>query len=271
MQPASHSLVSLTAILLLLTACGGGTTDDAGTTTDAPPPAAEPTEQAPPTTSAAGPTGAGVIAGNIVFDGNPPNLRAISMDADPGCAAKHDEPVIAEVLVLGEGQSLGNVFVQVTNPPAGTYPVPSEAAVVDQNGCMYTPRVLGVMAGQTLQFLNSDSLLHNVHGRPAENREFNMGMPPTLTETETTLSRPEPVFSVKCDVHPWMQAYVAVMSHPFFTVTDTSGEYRIEGLPAGEYEIEAWHERLGTQTATVTVADDAAGAADFTFAVPSGG
>jgi plastocyanin len=263
---STTSTILLTLLCLMIGACGGGTTDSGGQAT--PPPSAEPAAQTPPPSAATGPTGDGTVAGSIAFEGDPPNLRPIKMDADPVCAAKHDGPVIPDVLVLGDGQSLGNVFVQVTNPPAGTYPAPAEAAVIDQEGCLYTPHVLGVLAGQTLQFQNSDGLLHNVHGRPEANREFNMGMPPTLTEAETTLSRPEPMFPVKCDVHPWMQAYVAVMAHPFFAVSDASGEYRIEGLPAGEYELEAWHERLGTRTATVTVGDGETASADFTFSVP---
>ncbi|MEE8524605.1 MAG: carboxypeptidase regulatory-like domain-containing protein [Thermoanaerobaculia bacterium] len=262
-------LISLAVLGLWIGACGGDSASDDGNAHITPPPAA-PTAPSP-APAASGPTGNSAVAGKIVFDGEPPRLPRIKMDADPVCAAKHDGPVFAEILVLGDGQSLGNVFVQVTNPPAGTYPAPATAAVVDQNGCLYSPRVLGVMAGQALQFKNSDGLLHNVHGRPQKNREFNMGMPPTLTETETTLSRPEPMFPVKCDVHPWMQAFVAVMDHPFFSVSDASGEYRIEGLPAGEYEIEAWHEKLGTHTSTVTIGDGETGTADFTFAVPSRG
>jgi len=118
-----------------------------------------------------------------------------------------------------------------------------------------------------VMFRNSDGILHNVHGLPSENREFNIGMPPTLKEKEQTFNKPEMAFPVKCDVHPWMKAYIAVMTHPYFAVTDRDGKFTIEGLPAGTYEIEAWHEKLGTQTAEVTVDGDGA-TADFTFKVP---
>ncbi len=271
MTTFSTSLVSrwtlLAAIGLLTLACGGGGESDGGGAQDAPPPPPGPqADVAPPTAAAT--LGSSTVAGKVVFDGQAPRLKPVSMDADPGCAAKHDGPVAPESLVLGEDQSLGNVFVQVTNAPAGTYPPPAEAAVVDQNGCLYEPHVLGILAGQTLLFRNSDGLLHNVHGLPKENREFNMGMPPAVTESEMTLKRPEPVFPIKCDVHPWMRTYVAVMAHPFFAVTDTSGEFQIEGLPAGAYDVEAWHEKLGTHTASVTVGDGETGTADFTFTVP---
>ena len=268
-------MTALAIAILLNWACGGSSDTDGEAKSTAPAaeaPAAEaPAAEAPVAEASAAPAGSSAVAGKVVFDGKAPRLRPIAMNADPGCASKHEGPVAVETLVLGEGQSLGNVFVQVKNAPAGTYPPPVEPAVVDQRGCLYNPRVLGVQAGQTLQFRNSDGLLHNVHGLPKENREFNIGMPPTVTETETKFNKPEPVFRVKCDVHPWMLSYVAVMTHPYFAVTDTSGEFRIEGLPAGTWEIEAWHERLGTHTASVTVADDETGTANFAFTVPSKG
>ncbi len=270
-------LAILAAAALLAWACGGSGTDGAApaapaaTAPDPTAPTAEPPAAESPSPAATATAGTSAVAGKTVFEGPTPRLKPLSMDADPGCAAKHDGPVASEVLVLGEGQSLGNVFVQVTNPPPGTFPPPAEPAVIDQRGCLYSPRVLGLLAGQTLQFKNSDGILHNVHGLPKENREFNMGMPPTLTAAETTFNRPEPLFPVKCDVHPWMRSYVAVMTHPFFAVTDPSGEFRIAGLPAGTWELEAWHEKLGVQTASVTVGDGETGSADFAFAVPSGG
>ena len=269
----THSLSTLTGLAVagvLIMACGGdGDSADDGSAHVTPPPAAETAAESPP--SAAAPMGTSTIAGTAVFEGQAPRLRPIAMSADPGCEAKHEGPVAAQSLVLGEGQRLGNIFVQVKNPPAGSYPPPAEPAVIDQNGCLYRPRVIGILVGQTLKFLNSDGILHNVHGLPTENREFNLGMPPSLTETDTILNKPEPLFPVKCDVHPWMRTHVAVMTHPYFAATGESGQFTIEGLPAGTYEVEAWHEKLGTRSASVTVADGETGTADFTFAVPSGG
>ena len=210
---------------------------------------------------------AGSVTGKIIFEGKVPNLRPINMNADPVCASKHDAPVYPEILVLDDDRGMANVFVQVKNPPAGNHTAPSTPVVIDQNGCRYEPHVSGVMAGQGLMFKNSDGVLHNVHGLPKVNREFNIGMPPAVLEKGQTLNKPEPVFSVKCDVHPWMKSYVAVMTHPYFGVSAKDGTFKIDGLPTGTYDIEAWHERLGTQTTKVTVGDGAA-AANFTFKVP---
>jgi plastocyanin len=193
------------------------------------------------------------------------------MAADPACQAKHDGPVYSEVLVLGDGNTMGNIWIHVKSGlPEKDWGVPSKPAVMDQNGCQYMPHVIGVMQGQDLVFLNQDNLLHNVHGQPAANREFNLGMPPTRAVAEAPkLTTPEPMFPIKCDVHPWMQSYAAVVADPYFEVTETDGQYSLDRLPAGTYEIEAWHERLGTQTQTVTVGDGETVSADFVFTRPS--
>jgi plastocyanin len=216
----------------------------------------------------------GSVTGTITYDDQvPPPGRGpfapLDLSADPACAKMHDDPVYSGVLVLGDGNTMGNVFVQVKNPPAGNHDAPREAVVIDQQGCFFVPRVVGVMAGQPLSFKNSDGFLHNVHGLPQENREFNIGMPPTLKEESVSLNKPEPVFTVKCDVHPWMNSYVAVMSHPYFAVTGEDGTFAIDGLPDGTYEVEAWHERLGTQTARVTIRGGRTTAtANFSFTRP---
>lgn len=214
----------------------------------------------------ASPTTAGTVTGTVTYDDKVPNLRPLDMNADPACASKHDSPVKPELLVLGPGNGLANVFVKVKNAPAGD--PPEGRVVIDQRGCVYYPHVTAVGVGEELLFKNSDGILHNVHGLPEVNREFNIGMPASLTEKGQVLNKPEPVFRVKCDVHPWMNAYVAVMDHPFYDVTGTDGKFSIQNVPAGSYEIEAWHEKLGTQNGSVTV--DASGNAtvDFSFKVP---
>jgi plastocyanin len=261
-------------LLVTSAACGGGEEaappaggeDAAATGGEAAAPAAD---LEPGNAAVAGMgSGSASIAGSVTYTGQVPTLQPIQMDADPQCAAKHTGPVHAQVLELGDGQTMAHVFVKVTNPPAGDYPAPSQPAVIDQDGCTYHPHVMGVLQGQDLVFLNSDELLHNVHGLPKQNREFNLGMPATRTQASVELNTPEPLFPVKCDVHPWMQAYVAVMEHPFFAVTDVDGAFEIAGLPAGEYQVEAWHEKLGTRTGTVTVADGETGSVDFQFDVP---
>jgi plastocyanin len=166
---------------------------------------------------------------------------------------------------------MGNIMVWVSKGlPAGKkFPVPTAPVVLDQNGCQYKPHVMGIMVGQPYKILNSDGILHNVHTLPAVNRSFNKPMPPTLKEVTTTFDKEEPVFHTKCDVHPWMSAYVAVFTHPFYSVTSTDGKFTISGLDPGTYEITAWHERLGTKTASVTVGATGAKTQDFKFALPA--
>ncbi|MEM7051971.1 MAG: carboxypeptidase regulatory-like domain-containing protein [Acidobacteriota bacterium] len=209
----------------------------------------------------------GSVSGKIVFDDKIPRLRPLRIESDPACAAKHDGRVYPDFLILGEDNALANVLIQVRNPPPGNYQAPEEAIVIDQVGCVYTPRVVAVMTGQELLFRNSDGILHNVHGLPKANREFNIGMPPTVAESSQRLVEPEPAFPVRCDVHPWMEAYVAVLSHPFFSISGEDGRYEIDDLPPGTYELAAWHEKLGIHTTTVTVEEGEA-TADFTLRVP---
>ena len=213
---------------------------------------------------------ASTVTGTITFDGKPPVLRPIAMDAEPVCAKKHaGHAVQPEMLVLGTGQTMGNVMVFVSKGlPAGkTYPAPKDPVVVDQEGCMYVPHVMGIMVGQTYRILNTDGILHNIHTLPKINPSFNRGQPATVKEMTTNFPKPEAIFQVKCDVHPWMSAYIAVYTHPFFSVTGTDGKYTISGLDAGTYEITAWHEKLGTQTASVTVGANETKTHGFKFAV----
>lgn len=199
---------------------------------------------------------ASTVTGTVTFDGKVPTLRPLAMEADPVCAKKHaGKPVPNEMLVLGNGNTMGNIMVWVSKGvPAGkSWPAPKDPVTIDQNGCQYKPHVMGIMVGQTYKILNSDGVLHNIHTLPKANASYNKGMPGTMKEATTTFNKPEPVFPVKCDVHPWMQAYVGVFTHPFFSVTGADGKFTISGLEPGTYEITAWHERLGTQTASVTV------------------
>ena len=212
---------------------------------------------------------ASTITGSITFDGKPPALKPLAMDADPGCAKKHSKPVPDQRLVLGGGNTLGNVLVWVSKglPSGKTWPAPKTAVTLDQQGCVYVPHVQGIMVGQAYRILNSDGILHNVHALPKVNPQFNKPMPPTMKETTTTFAKPENVFPIKCDVHPWMQAYIGVFTHPFFSASGTDGKFTISGLDPGTYEITAWHEVLGTQTATITVAANETKSQNFKFAV----
>ena len=210
------------------------------------------------------------ITGTVTFAGAVPTLPKIAMDADPVCAKKHSTPVTGEALVLGPGNTMGNVLVWVSKGlPAGkTWPAPGTPVTLDQNGCLYVPHVQGIMVGQIYRILNSDGVLHNIHALPMVNAQFNKPMPPTLKETTAKFEKPEDVFKIKCDVHPWMQAYIGVFTHPFFAATSKDGKFTISGLDPGTYTITAWHEVLGKQTATVTVAANATATANFKFTTP---
>jgi plastocyanin len=214
---------------------------------------------------------ASTVSGTVIFDGKAPPMKPLAMDADPVCAKKHSGPVLAEMLVLGSGNTMGNIMVFISKGlPAGkTWPAPKTPVVIDQNGCLYKPHVMGIMVGQPYKILNSDGVLHNIHTLPKINPTYNKGMPATMKEATTTFEKPEPVFQIKCDVHPWMGAFIAVFSHPFFSVTGTDGKFTISGLDPGTYEITAWHERLGTQTASVTVGASDKKTQDFKFALPA--
>ena len=202
--------------------------------------------------------------------GRPPTLKPLAMDADPVCAKKHTGPVPSEMLVLGSGNTMAQHHGLGLEGAPGREDLSRSQ---DSRGprserLQYVPHVMGIMVGQPYKILNSDGVLHNIHTLPKINTPFNKGMPATLKEATTMFDKPEEVFQIKCDVHPWMSAYMAVFTHPFFSVTSTDGKFTISGLDPGTYEITAWHERLGTQTATVTVGASDTKTQNFKFAVP---
>jgi len=187
------------------------------------------------------------------------------MDMDPGCALAAKGPSLAEAVVVNQGK-LENVFVYVKDGLQG-YAVskPTQPAVLDQIGCRYSPHVLGLVAGQTLRILNSDSTMHNVHPVPQNNPQWNESQMPKGDPKERTFANPELLLPVTCNQHPWMKMYVNVVSNPFFAVSDKKGNFTIQGLPPGTYTIAAVHEKLGTQEMKVTVTPKQNQAADFTF------
>ena len=212
---------------------------------------------------------AGDIQGKITFDGKAPKMKSLRMDADPVCVANNEVAPRKEWLILDENNGLKNVLVFVKESPSnslsGDYSPPENPAVIDQNGCVYIPHVLGMMVGQDLDILNSDGTLHNIHALPKVNKEFNKAMPRSKKRITVQFDKSEAPFKVNCDVHPWMVAFIGVFDHPYFAVTNDDGSYVISGLEPGDYVIEAWHEKLGSQTANVTVGDSAA---NFTFKKP---
>lgn len=212
------------------------------------------------------PAGGGTITGTVSFTGTPPANPTIDMSEEAACAQKHAGGARDPQVVVNDGK-LANVFVFVKSGlPAGqTYPVPSSAAVLDQDGCLYEPRNFGVMVGQTLEIKNSDPVLHNIKAVPTKNRGFNISQPTEGMTTRRTFNTEEVGVPLECNVHGWMKASVTVLNHPFFASTGNDGTFTIRGLPAGTYEIEARHETLGTRTQSVTVPEDGTATAAITF------
>lgn len=209
---------------------------------------------------------AGTIGGKAAFDGTPGENPKIDMAADPVCDAAHEKDFFDERIVVNPNGTLKNVFVYVKEGLENeTFPAPSAPAVLDQKGCWYVPHVQGIETGQKLQIVNSDATLHNVHAFAEKNPSFNLGMPFQGMKLEKTFSNPEVMVKFKCDVHPWMNAYLGVVKHPFYGVTDETGVFQIQNVPAGEYMLEAWHETYGTKTAKVSVPETGEATADFKF------
>ena len=210
----------------------------------------------------------GSITGTITFEGKAPKMKPLRLDADPICVANNEIAPKKEWLILDENKGVKNVLVFVTEGLNIDYSPPEEPVVIDQKGCIYSPHVLGIMAGQQLDILNNDGTLHNIHALPKVNKEFNKAQPRSKKKLSVKFEKPEAPFKVKCDVHPWMGAYIGVFDHPCFAVSGDDGTYILSDLKPGEYVIEAWHEKLGSQTANVTVSDSAAHQ-NFTFKKPS--
>jgi hypothetical protein len=217
---------------------------------------------AAPAATAKGATGSGSLTGTVKLAGTPPEMAMTKRQADPYCAKT---PMKEEEVIVGSGGGLKNVIVRVTGGVSGHYDPPATPATVDQQACMYRPRVQGIMLGQPLKIVNSDQTLHNIHGYKGASTLFNQAEVPGLPPMTKQLNEADQIVKLKCDVHPWMTAYVLVASNPFFAVTGNDGSFKIPGLPPGTYTVEAWHERFGAKTAQVTVAADKPAEAAFQF------
>lgn len=204
------------------------------------------------------------VRGTVKFEGVVPKGKAISMAADPSCAHQHSTPVSTQEIEADAKGDLQNVIVFVSDGLSGTFDPPSQPAVIDQKGCMYQPHVLAVRAGQQLEVENHDPVVHNIHPMPANNREWNKAELPG-SKVDETFPREEIAIPVKCNVHPWMRGYVAVFKHPYFVVTGKDGGFDLSNLPPGTYTISAWHEKLGTQTAKITIGANETKSVDFVF------
>jgi plastocyanin len=216
--------------------------------------------------AAQGPTGNARVVVKVVLTGSAPPPAKVQTSADPYCAKAHQaEPLLTQTVQVGADGALINSLVFVKDGVSGTYAAPQAPVTLDQKGCVYIPHVIGMMAGQPLQILNSDATLHNIHPLPVANAGFNIGMPIQGMKQTKVFQKPEPVFHVKCDVHPWMSAYIATFAHPFFGVSNGQGMVELTNLPAGTFQIQAWHEKYGVQTQTVPVSAGETKQITFTY------
>lgn len=209
------------------------------------------------------------ITGKVKLDAAGPADKEIKMDADPKCAALHKTPAMNDNFSANADGTLHNVFVYIEGDSlkGKTFPAPATNASLDQKGCQYFPKVQGVMAKAPFDVINSDATLHNVHALPKASKEFNIGMPNQGMKVTKTFDAAERMVKIKCDVHPWMFAYVGVMEHPFFAATGTAGSYTIKDVPPGKYKLYAWHNKFAStpEVQDIEVKEGETKTADFTL------
>jgi len=244
-----------------IVACGGGSSETSSKSAEPSAPAGTPAGQKVDTATA------GDVKGTVTMDGTAPKNEPIKMNADPVCVKENKNPQFQETYMVGaDGKSLQNVFVYVKDGLGNyVYDMPTGPAQIDQKECRYHPHVFGMRVGQTLEIVNSDPTLHNIHALPKGNQEFNTGQPIQGMKTTHTFTAKEVMVPFKCDVHGWMNAYVGVLDHPYYATTDKDGKFELKSLPPGTYTIEAWHEKLGTMTQSVTVGQKESKEVNFTF------
>ncbi len=247
--------VTPAAILVVAVGCGGGDSGGGGGGGGAAAPAEMPFDVST----------AGNVSGSVMFEGTAPPPEVLDMASEADCAAQYQGDPSVSYVDASNG-NLADVFVYVREGLEGMdFPVATGAVVLDQQGCQYRPLVLGVMANQTLTIRNSDGLLHNINASPTANRPFNVSQPVNM-DTEREFAAPEVMVPIECDVHGWMSGYIGVVAHPYHSVTGAGGSFDLSQLPPGDYVIEAWHSRLGTQEQTVTVTTGQTTEITFTFA-----
>ncbi len=187
------------------------------------------------------------------------------MSADPYCDKANPDGALRRDVIVDDDGGLAGVFVHIKSGISGTFAPLTEKVLIDQRGCNYHPTVSGVTVGQPIEILNSDATLHNVHAMPHNSRGFNMAMPIKDMSLTRKFTAPEILVRIKCDVHPWMETFVGVSEHPFFTTTDPHGEFSITGLPPGDYVLEAVHPKLGRRESTVSMTADGQASVNLEF------
>jgi plastocyanin len=195
----------------------------------------------------------GTLQGTVRFTGAAVEQKKLPVTVDQSVCGKEKD---AEDVVLSPQKGIRNVVVSLQSPPPGAkWPVSLPMVQMDQQQCMFAPRVVVVPVGGTVEFLNTDRLLHNLHSDSTGNPTFNRTQPRGRT-IPIVFTKPE-IIRLACDLHPWMRAWVVVAEHPFYAVTNDQGEFRLDNVPLGQYTLQLWQESLGTVTKDVTVRDEA--------------
>ena len=212
------------------------------------------------------PATAGRIHGTIHFTGKKPTPKLIDMSNDPACVDAHKGKPYDESLLIGPHGTVANAFVYIEKGLEGkTFETPSTPVVINQQGCWFRPRVLGIQVGQPFQVVNSDPVTHNIHPMPAMNHEWNHSQGPGDDPITRKFTKPEIMIPVKCNIHSWMHAFIGVLDHPYFATTNDDGSFTLPNLPPGTYTVAVWQEKLGTQRQQITVAPGQNIAADFSY------
>lgn len=206
------------------------------------------------------------VTGTVKFEGTPPHQKPIDMSKEPSCAAKHaGSPVMTETAVVGPNGGLEYAVIYVSEGLNAAQVQPAPAPVtIDQTGCQYQPHVIAINPSEKLKVVNSDQTSHNIHPLPKNNQEWNKSQPPGAPPIEQAFQNEEIAIPVKCNVHPWMHGYIAVVKGPY-AVSEKDGSFSLSNLPPGNYTLTAWHETFGTQQQKVTVAAGKPATVNFTF------
>jgi plastocyanin len=205
----------------------------------------------------------GTVSGKVTYTGTPAKQKPIDMSKEPSCAKQHATPITTETVVTGSNNTLENVIVYIS-AGADDANAPSQAVTFTQKGCQYLPHVIALHTGQQLQVINGDQTSHNIHPLAKVNREWNKSQPPGAPAIQEKFDSPE-FISVKCNIHPWMHGWFAVLKTNHYSITGDSGGFSLPSLPPGKYTVTAWHEDYGTQTQDVTITGNETKSIDFSF------
>jgi plastocyanin len=252
-------LLTICCGVAVLTGCSGTTKEPAPQKAASKPPAA-------PSYFKVDPSTAGVLTGRIGYAGARPPRKRIDMSGDPACVEAHHGKAYDESIVVNPNRTLANVFVYIKSGLEGKqFETPATPVTIDQQGCWFRPRVLGIQTGQTLRVTNSDPVTHNIHPMAEINREWNHSQGEGDAPLARRFVKPEIMIPVKCNIHSWMHAFIGVLDHPYFAVTGADGTFEIPNVPPGDYVLAAWQEELGTQEQKITVGPSGKIETNFTF------